>query len=134
MAKDNLFFKKAGQLNDKGVPGWALWVQCIWACVLCLSGRYGDLLDYIVFTALLFYIITIAGIFKLRRTQPNIPRPYKALGYPLIPALYILMASFICLVLLFAKPIYTWPGLIVVVLGIPIYYYFQKKEPAATNE
>jgi APA family basic amino acid/polyamine antiporter len=133
MAVDKLLFRKAGSLNDKGVPAWGLWVQCVWACVLCLSGRYGDLLDYIVFTALLFYILTIAGIFKLRRTRPDIPRPYKAFGYPVIPALYILMAAFICIVLLFAKPIYTWPGLIVVILGIPVYYYFQKKESVTAN-
>lgn len=134
MANDKLFFRRAGTLNKNGVPALALWVQCVWACVLCLSGRYGDLLDYIVFTALLFYILTIAGVFKLRRTQPNIPRPYKAFGYPIIPALYILMASFICLVLLYAKPVYTWPGLVIVIIGIPVYYYFQKKESAASNE
>jgi APA family basic amino acid/polyamine antiporter len=134
MAKDNLFFKSAGQLNSKGVPAWGLWVQCVWACVLCLSGRYGDLLDYIVFTALLFYIVTVAGIFKLRRTRPDIPRPYKAFGYPVIPALYIVMAAFICIVLLWAKPVYTWPGLIVVAIGIPVYYYFQRKETPVNNE
>lgn len=134
MAKDKLFFKSAGTLNKNGVPAWALWVQCIWACVLCLSGQYGNLLDFIVFTALLFYILTIAGIFKLRRTQPDMPRPYKAFGYPFVPALYILMASFICIVLLWAKPIYTWPGLIVVIIGIPVYYYFQKKDIASAND
>ncbi|MBL7720157.1 MAG: amino acid permease [Flavipsychrobacter sp.] len=134
MAKDNLFFKKAGVLNKNGVPGWALWIQCAWASILCLSGQYGNLLDFIVFTALLFYILTIAGIFKLRRTQPGIPRPYKAFGYPVIPALYIIMAAFICIVLLYAKPIYTWPGLVIVILGIPVYYYFLKKESSVTNE
>jgi APA family basic amino acid/polyamine antiporter len=130
MAKDNLFLPSAGVLNAKGVPAKALWMQCIWACVLCLSGRYGDLLDFIVFTVLLFYILTIAGIFKLRKTQPDMPRPYKAFGYPLIPLLYILMASFICLVLLYAKPMYTWPGLIIVLIGIPVYYSLQKKNAA----
>jgi APA family basic amino acid/polyamine antiporter len=133
MAKDGLFLPKAGVLNKAGVPAKALWMQAIWASVLCLSGRYGDLLDFIVFTVLLFYILTIAGVFKLRKTQPDMPRPYKAFGYPVIPMLYILMAAFICIVLLWAKPMYTFPGLIIVLLGIPVYYYFQKKG-VVTNE
>jgi APA family basic amino acid/polyamine antiporter len=133
MAKDGLFLPKAGVLNKAGVPAKALWMQAIWASVLCLSGRYGDLLDFIVFTVLLFYILTIAGVFKLRKTQPDMPRPYKAFGYPVIPMLYILMAAFICVVLLWAKPMYTFPGLIIVLLGIPVYYYFQKKG-VVTNE
>jgi APA family basic amino acid/polyamine antiporter len=127
MAKDGLFLPAAGKLNDKGVPGKALWMQCIWACVLCLSGQYGNLLDFIIFTVLMFYILTIAGIFKLRKTQPSMPRPYKAFGYPLIPLLYIVLASFICVVLLMYKQEYTWPGLIIVLIGIPIYYYLQKR-------
>jgi APA family basic amino acid/polyamine antiporter len=127
MAKDNLFLPSAGKLNSKGVPGKALWMQCIWACVLCLSGQYGNLLDFIIFTVLLFYILTIAGIFKLRQTKPDMPRPYKAFGYPFIPLLYILLASFICVVLLLYKQEYTWPGLIIVLIGIPIYYYLNKR-------
>lgn len=127
MAKDGLFLPSAGKLNAKGVPGVALWTQCIWASLLCISGQYGNLLDYIIFTALLFYILTIAGIFKLRKTQPDIPRPYKAFGYPVIPVLYIIMAAFICITLLWAKPIYTWPGLIIVLIGIPIYFALQKR-------
>jgi APA family basic amino acid/polyamine antiporter len=127
MANDGLFFKAAGNLNSKGVPSSALWVQFIWASVLCLSGKYGDLLDFIIFTVLLFYILTIAGIFKLRVTKPGVPRPYKAFGYPIIPFLYILIATFICLVLLEYKPGYTWPGLIIVLLGIPVYYQLEKK-------
>ncbi|HEY9176870.1 MAG TPA: amino acid permease [Flavipsychrobacter sp.] len=127
MAKDGLFLPAAGRLNNKGVPARALWMQCIWASLLCLSGKYGDLLDFIVFTVLLFYILTIAGIFKLRKTQPDMPRPYKAFGYPVIPFLYILLASAICVVLLFYKPAYTWPGLIIVLIGIPIYYYLKKR-------
>lgn len=127
MAKDGLFLPAAGRLNSKGVPARALWMQCIWASLLCLSGKYGDLLDFIVFTVLLFYILTIAGIFKLRKTQPDMPRPYKAFGYPVIPFLYILLASAICVVLLFYKPAYTWPGLIIVLIGIPIYYYLKKR-------
>jgi APA family basic amino acid/polyamine antiporter len=122
MAKDGLFFKKAGELNAKAVPAWALWAQCIWASLLCLSGRYGDLLDYVVFTVMIFYILTIAGIFILRKKRPDIERPYKAFGYPVLPALYILLATVFCMALLKYKPNYTWPGLIIVLLGIPIYY------------
>ncbi len=127
MAKDGLFLPSAGQLNKKGVPAKALWMQCLWASLLCISGQYGNLLDYIVFTVLLFYILTIAGIFKLRKTQPDMPRPYKAFGYPLIPAIYILLAAFICIVLLMYKPVYTWPGLIIVLIGVPIFYFVQKR-------
>jgi APA family basic amino acid/polyamine antiporter len=133
MAKDKLFLPAAGHLNKKGVPDKALWMQCIWACVLCISGKYGDLLDFIIFTVLLFYILTIAGIFKLRKTQPNHPRPYKAFGYPLIPFIYIMLASIICVVLLLYKPLYTWPGLVIVLIGIPVYYMTQKKGKT-TNE
>lgn len=121
MAKDGLFLPAAGQLNRSEVPGKALWMQCIWASLLCLSGQYGNLLDFIIFTVLLFYILTIGGIFRLRKTAPNHPRPYKAFGYPVVPALYIALASFICIVLLRYKPEYTWPGLIIVLMGLPIY-------------
>jgi APA family basic amino acid/polyamine antiporter len=127
MAKDGLFLPAAGTLNSKGVPAKALWMQCLWAAVLCLSGQYGNLLDFIIFTVLLFYILTIGGIFKLRRTMPDHPRPYKAFGYPVIPAIYIAMASFVCIVLLKYKPTYTWPGLIIVIMGLPIYYMLQKR-------
>jgi APA family basic amino acid/polyamine antiporter len=133
MAKDGLFLPAAGRLNNNQVPARALWAQCIWACILCLSGQYGNLLDFIIFTVLLFYILTIAGIFKLRRTMPDAPRPYKAFGYPIIPLLYILMASFICIVLLLYKQEYTWPGLIIVLIGIPVYYWLNKRG-AAANE
>ena len=134
MAKDGLFLPSAGTLNIKGVPGKALWMQCIWACLLCLSGQYGNLLDFIIFTVLLFYILTIAGIFKLRKTMPDAPRPYKAFGYPVIPLLYILLASFICIVLLMYKPAYTWPGLIIVLIGIPVYYILKKRGYTVSNE
>lgn len=127
MAHDGLFLPAAAKLNDKGVPAPALWMQFIWASILCLSGKYGDLLDFIIFTVLLFYILTIAGIFKLRKTHPEIPRPYKAFGYPVIPALYIILAATICVVLLKYKPTYTWPGLIIVLIGIPIYYALEKR-------
>lgn len=128
MAKDGLFLPVAGHLSKTGVPAKALWMQCVWASLLCLSGQYGNLLDFIIFTVLLFYILTIAGIFKLRKTMPDHPRPYKAFGYPVIPALYIGLASFICVVLLKYKPDYTWPGLIIVLLGLPVYYLLQKRK------
>lgn len=127
MAKDGFFLPSAGTLNKKGVPERALWMQCVWASVLCLSGTYGQLLDYLIFTALLFYILTIAGIFKLRRTQPDMPRPYKAFGYPVIPVLYIVMAAAICIVLLINRTATAGWGLFIVLLGVPVYYYLNKR-------
>jgi len=127
MAKDSLFLRRAGILNSKGVPAKALWMQCAWASALCISGQYGNLLNYIVFTVLLFYILTIAGIIRLRTTQPNIPRPYKAIGYPFIPLLYIIIAAFICVVLLFTQTLYSGLGLAIVLAGIPVYFITQKK-------
>ncbi len=123
MSKDKLFFKQAGQLNSKDVPANSLIFQCIWASILCLSGTYGQLLDYIIFAALLFYILTIAGIFILRKKQPDTPRPYKAWGYPILPALYILIATAICIDLLIYKPTFAYPGLIIVLLSLPVYYW-----------
>ncbi len=128
MAKDGLFFRQAGSLNKNAVPSKGLWIQCLWASVLCLSGRYGDLLDYIIFTVLIFYILTIAGVFILRRTRPDIPRPYKAFGYPVLPAFYIIAAGVICVSLLIYKPKFTFPGLGIVLLGIPIYYVFGRNK------
>ncbi|RPI07049.1 MAG: amino acid permease [Ignavibacteriae bacterium] len=125
MAKDGLFFKNAGVLNKKSVPGSALFVQGVWTCLLCLSGTYGDLLDYVVFAVLLFYILTVAGIFILRKKQPNAERPYKAFGYPVVPALYIVLAAAISVDLLIFKPQYTWPGLGIVLLGIPVYFIWK---------
>jgi basic amino acid/polyamine antiporter, APA family len=122
MAKDGLFFKSVGTLNKNGVPSKALWIQCLWACILCLSGKYGDLLDYVVFVVLIFYILTIAGIFKLRVKRPDIPRPYKAFGYPVLPAVYILLATAMCLALLIFKPKFASFGLLIVLIGIPLYY------------
>jgi APA family basic amino acid/polyamine antiporter len=127
MAEDKLFFKKAGKLNGKGVPATALTFQAIWASLLCLSGTYGQLLDYVVFSVLIFYVLTILGIFRLRKTRPNLERPYKAFGYPIIPAIYIVLAVAIMLILLFFKPDYTWPGLIIVLLGIPVNYFWLNK-------
>lgn len=127
MAQDGLFFKNAAKLNKNGVPAWALWAQCLVAGILCLSGRYGDLLDMISFVVVLFYILTIAGIFILRKKQPLTPRPYKAFGYPILPALYIVLGISFCALLIGFKPQFTWPGLIIVLLGIPIYYFIQPK-------
>ena len=122
MAQDGLFFKKAGQLNKNAVPEWALWAQCIVASLLCLSGRYGDLLDMVSFIVVIFYVLTIAGIFILRKARPEIPRPYKAFGYPILPAIYMLMGISFCVLLIIYKPQFTWPGLIITLLGIPLYY------------
>lgn len=127
MAKDGLFFKKAGELNRFEVPGWGLWAQCIWTSVLCLTGRYGDLLNYVVFVVLIFYALTIIGVFILRKRMPAVPRPYKALGYPVLPALYVLAAVTICIGLLIYQPTFTWPGLIIVLLGIPVFFMWNKK-------
>ena len=122
MAQDGLFFKRAGKLNENAVPQWALWAQMVVASILCLSGRYGDLLDMISFVVVIFYVLTILGIFILRRKRPNAERPYKAFGYPVLPAIYILMGISFCLLLILYKPQYTWPGLIIVLIGIPIYF------------
>ncbi len=126
MAKDGLFFKKVGLLNKNEVPANGLLIQGVWASVLCLTGRYSDLLDYVVFAVLIFYVLTIAGIFVLRRKRPEAERPYKAFGYPVVPALYMLTASLIMFILLIYRPRYTWPGLIIVVLGIPVYYIWKQ--------
>jgi APA family basic amino acid/polyamine antiporter len=127
MAKDGLFFKSVAKLHPTyKTPAVSLMVQMVWTCVLCISGSYGQLLDYIIFAVLVFYILTIFGLFVLRRTHPNAERPYKAVGYPVLPAIYIVMALFIDVVLLRYKPQYTWPGLIVVLLGIPVYYLWSR--------
>jgi APA family basic amino acid/polyamine antiporter len=132
MARDGLFFKSTGAVHPKYLtPKNALIVQGIWTCVLCLSGTYGQLLDYIIFAVLVFYILTIAGLFVLRRTQPQAERPYRAVGYPVLPAVYIVMAVFIDVVLLRYKPQYTWPGLIIVLLGIPVYFIWSRRSAAA---
>ena len=135
MSKDGLFFKGIGRLNPKSnTPVNSLWMQWAWTCVLCLSGRYGDLLDYVIFAVLVFYVLTIVGLFVLRRTQPNTPRPYKAFGYPVLPALYIVMAVWICGVLLRYKPQYTWPGLLLVLLGVPVYWVWKRRIVATRSE
>ena len=122
MAKDGLFFKPAGELNKFFVPQWSLWVQGIIACLWSISGRYGQLLDMISFVVVIFYVMTIMGIFILRRKRPEVERPYKAFGYPLLPAIYILMGIAFCILLIIYKPQFTWPGLIITLAGIPLYY------------
>lgn len=123
MAIDKLFFKKAAVLNKYAVPEYALWAQFIMASILCLSGKYGDLLDMISFVVVLFYAITIIGIFKLRKTRPDAERPYKAFGYPVLPIIYIIMALVFCVFLIIFKPVYAGIGLGIVLLGIPVYYF-----------
>ncbi len=128
MSRDGLFFKSVGKLHPRyKTPVAALLVQAAWATVLCISGSYSQLLDYIIFAVLVFYILTIVGLFVLRFKQPEAPRPYKALGYPVLPGLYILLASWICIVLLRYKPQYTWPGLVLVLLGIPVYLFWSRR-------
>ncbi|MGB9071538.1 MAG: amino acid permease [Terriglobales bacterium] len=123
MAKDGLFFRSVGKLHPTYKTPWvSLMVQMLWTAVLCVSGTYNDLLNYVIFAVLVFYILTILGLFVLRRTHPEAERPYRAVGYPVLPAIYIVMALFIDVVLLRYKPQYTWPGLIIVLLGIPVYY------------
>jgi len=141
MARDGLFFKAVGRLNDKHVPLWGLIVQGIWSALLILprtikhdaagnvtgyGNLYGNLLDYVISAALIFYILTIAGIFRLRQTRPNAERPYKAFGYPVIPILYMIGASAILVVLFIYQTATTWPGLIIVLTGIPVYFVWRK--------
>jgi APA family basic amino acid/polyamine antiporter len=128
MAQDGLFFNKMKNLNSNGVPAFALWVQFAWCSVLCLSGKYGDLLDYVMFAVMLFYILTVAGIFILRKKRPDIERPYKAFGYPYLPALYIIMAALFTINLIFTKPQFTVPGLLIVGIGLPLYYWAKSRK------
>lgn len=128
MANDGLFFKKAAHLNSASVPSWALWAQCIWASVLCLTGKYGDLLDFVVIIVLIFYILTIYGIFILRKKRPNAERPYKAFGYPILPAFYIITATALSIGLLVSKFATCGWGILIMLLGIPVYYIINKKQ------
>jgi APA family basic amino acid/polyamine antiporter len=133
MAQDKLFLPQAAALNKNAVPAWGLWAQCIWASLLCLSGKYGLLLDYVVFITLIFYILTILAVFRLRKTRPDAERPYKAFGYPFIPIVYILMAGTMALGLLFYKPATSLFGLVIVAIGIPIYYVFMSRNRAVAQ-
>jgi APA family basic amino acid/polyamine antiporter len=126
MAKDNLFFENAGKLNKYAVPAAGLKVQAVWASLLCLSGTYSNLVDYVVFAVLIFYVLTIAGVFLLRHKFPDAERPYKTFGYPLVPLFYMAAATLVMFVLLVYKPTYTWPGLLIVITGVPVYFIWQK--------
>jgi basic amino acid/polyamine antiporter, APA family len=136
MAKDGLFFRKVAEINKSGVPGFAIIVQGVWSILLCLSGTYGNLLDYVIFAVLIFFTLTILAIFVLRVKRPDIPRPYKAFGYPVIPAVYIITTITIMVILLIYKPGYTFPGLGIVILGIPVFYLWKKynKSPEKNQE
>jgi len=123
MARDGLFFARAGILSaTHHVPAWALVAQGIWTACLTLTGTYGQLLDYVIFANLIFYALTTVALFRLRRTRPELPRPYRAFGYPVLPAIYLVAASAIAVTLLFAKPVYTFSGLALVLIGIPVYF------------
>jgi len=127
MARDRLFFVRTGQLNKAGVPAGGLWLQMLWASLLTLSGTYSNLLDYVIFAALLFYVLTVIGLFILRYKQPEAERPYRVYGYPWVPGLYVLIASVIMVNLLFVKPDYTWPGLLLVLTGVPTFFLWQRR-------
>ncbi|HEX6916422.1 MAG TPA: amino acid permease [Chitinophagaceae bacterium] len=134
MAKDGLFFRSTGRLNKNGVPEYALWIQSILCCLWAISGKYGDLLDMISFVVVGFYMLTIAGIFILRKKRPDADRPYKAFGYPVLPVLYILMGLAFCILLIMYKPKFTWPGLLITLAGIPIYYLAVSRKNKVTNQ
>jgi APA family basic amino acid/polyamine antiporter len=129
MAQDGLFFQSVGRLNSNGVPAAALILQALWSFLLVFSGTYGELLDYVMFAALLFYVLTVIGLFRLRRTQPNAERPYRVFAYPILPAVYVFLCAVIMLDLLIVKPQNTWPGLILVVAGIPVYFFWKLTKP-----
>jgi APA family basic amino acid/polyamine antiporter len=127
MAQDGLFLKRATQLNKNGVPAFAILIQMVWSSVLCLSGKYGDLLDYLMFVVMLFYILTVGAVFILRKKMPDAPRPYKAFGYPIIPILYIIIATVICGVMLYFKTKFAVYGLVIVGIGLVIYQFRSKQ-------
>lgn len=125
MARDRLFFAAVGRLSARGVPAIGLVLQCLWSCLLVFSGTYSELLDYVIFAALLFYALTVLGLIVLRWKRPDAERPYRAWGYPLIPAIYILLCTLVMIDLLIVKPVYTWPGLVLVLSGIPVYAFWR---------
>lgn len=134
MASDGLFFRKVSRISPRTqTPVFSLIIQAVWASVLVLSGTYSELLDYVIFAALLFYVLTVCGLFVLRKKRPDMERPYKAFGYPVLPAIYVLLASLVMLDLLWVKPKFTWPGLIIVLTGVPVYFFWRarRKKPGA---
>jgi len=132
MARDGLFFKSAGRLNKNGVPAIALLAQVIWTSVLCLTGTYGQLLNYVIFAALIFYVFTTIGLFILRSKRPDAERPYRAVGYPVLPALYIVLATTVAIVLLISDSTraQALSGLVIVAIGIPVYFLWRTRAPA----
>ncbi len=130
MARDGLFFSPVGRLSGRGVPAVGLVLQGLWSVLLIFSGSYNQLLDYVIFAALFFYMLTVGGLFVLRRTRPAAERPYRAIGYPLVPAVYVCMCAVIMVALLFVKPVYSWPSFLIVLSGIPIYFCWR---PQATG-
>ena len=128
MAKDGLFFRSATENNRFDVPEKSLWMQGIWACVLALSGQYGDLLDMISFVIVLFYMITVFGVIYLRIKKPEIERPYKTWLYPLTPVLYLIIGTAFCVLLIWFKPQYTWPGFFLILLGLPVYWFINRRK------
>jgi APA family basic amino acid/polyamine antiporter len=127
MAQHGLFFKRIGELNGRGVPAKGLIAQGAWSALLTLTGTYSDLLDYVIYASLLFYVLTVAGIFVLRRRRPDAARPFRAWGYPVVPGLYIVLATLIMADLLIYKPAYTWPGLGLVLTGAPVYFFWRRR-------
>lgn len=130
MAKDRLFFKRTGELSSKGVPAFALWIQAGWSTILCLTGSYSQLLDYVIFAALLFYVLVIFSVFVLRKKHPEWERPYKAFGFPVFPVIYIAACLLIIIILLVYKPLFTWPGLGIVLSGVPVFYLWKRRNRA----
>ncbi len=128
MAQDGLFFKKVGVLNKNAVPAYALWLQCVIASLWCLSGKYGDLLDMITCVVVVFYVLAVAGVIRLRYTRPHLPRPYKAFGYPFLPIIYIVMGTAFIVLMLIYKPDYTVPGILIALAGVPIFFFVNKKQ------
>ena len=128
MAKDGLFFRSAAENNQYDVPGKSLWMQGSWACILALSGQYGDLLDMISFIIVLFYMVTVFGVIWLRVKQPNLERPYKTWLYPITPILYLLIGSAFCILLIIFRPQYTWPGFLLILLGVPVYWFINRRK------
>lgn len=128
MAKDGLFFKTAAGNNKNNVPGKSLWLQGGWACILALSGQYGDLLDMISFIIVLFYMVTVSGVIYMRIKRPEAARPYKTWLYPVTPLLYLILGGAFCVLLVIFKPQYTWPGFILILLGVPVYWNINRKK------